>query len=489
MARTHGGRDRIVDLLAQALGVAAQAQLAVDVPGGASGVGQPFQCVRYRAQVAQLTRDREVLGQQAQGGGGVALFVGQVGQAQQRARDAGAVVEVAPDGEALLEQKPRRRSVAERCREIAQVVQPHGDAAAIAVRALEREALLQQCACARALTDEAERGAQVVEHLGDGQWIPQLALELERLLHLGDAVGVVAALVGHDAQALQRGGNALAIAELALQRQALCVPACAGGGVALRVRQHAGSAQGAGTHRRGSAASRALQQRRQPAAAFVEQAAQVPERPDRAGQAQAAVAGVFVGGPGQRGAQVVVLGIDLCQALRLIGALHRRARRFGKCQEVREVARAVLLRLAAFVQPVACVVANRFQHPVARVRGVEADERLVDEGGQAIENTCAVPSPVGAHGLGSAERPAAGEDREPRQQRTFGRSEQVVAPVDQCTQRLLALRRTARAAAQEVEVVVQARCDGFDRQGADPRRSEFDRQCDAFQALADRHHR
>ena len=98
-----------------------------------------------------------------------------------------------------------------------------------------------------------------------------------------------------------------------------------------------------------------------------------------------------------------------------------------------------------------------------------------------------MPSP--AHDrLGRLQRPAAGEHRQPPQQRPLRLGEQVVAPVDQRPQRLLAGQRRAAAAGQQPEAVVQPRRDLLHRQRLHPRRRQLDRQRDAVQPLADLRH-
>ena len=64
-------------------------------------------------------------------------------------------------------------------------------------------------------------------------------------------------------------------------------------------------------------------------------------------------------------------------------------------------------------------------------------------------------------------------------------SQEVVAPVDQRAQRLLARQRGAVAAGQQPEAIVQALGDLLDRQRAHARRGELDRERNAVEPPAD----
>ena len=121
--------------------------------------------------------------------------------------------------------------------------------------------------------------------------------------------------------------------------------------------------------------------------------------------------------------------------------------------------------------PAACsrgVLAHRLQQPVARcaVARLGQHQRLVH---QRVSRS-STPSPsiavAGADRLGRLERPAPGEDRQPPEQRALRLAEQVVAPVDQRAQRLLARQGRPAAAGQQPEAVVQPGGDLLDRQRA-----------------------
>ena len=135
------------------------------------------------------------------------------------------------------------------------------------------------------------------------------------------------------------------------------------------------------------------------------------------------------------------------------------------------------------------VLAQRLQQPVARrpVRaGLGEHHRAVDQRGQQVEHVWRVERFEAAHRFGVDEREVAGEHREPLEQQALVIRQQVDAPRHRRQQCLVALVPTAAARAQQPEAVVQARQDLYRRQGAHPRRGQFDRQRDAVQPDADR---
>ena len=95
---------------------------------------------------------------------------------------------------------------------------------------------------------------------------------------------------------------------------------------------------------------------------------------------------------------------------------------------------------------------------------------------------------VRADRLDRVERAAAGEDGEPREQRPLGPGEEPVAPVQRRAQRLLAGRKIARAAGQELERLLEPPRHRVGRQQAAPGRGELDRQRQAVQPAADLGH-
>ena len=100
--------------------------------------------------------------------------------------------------------------------------------------------------------------------------------------------------------------------------------------------------------------------------------------------------------------------------------------------------------------------------------------------------SAAIPSSASepAHRLRGLEREAAGEHARARaNSRLASGVEQVVAPADRGAQRLLALRRVARAAAEQVEPARRGgRGSSGGREDLDPRGGELDRQREPVEA-------
>lgn len=79
--------------------------------------------------------------------------------------------------------------------------------------------------------------------------------------------------------------------------------------------------------------------------------------------------------------------------------------------------------------------------------------------GEQVEDLGALDTFTRADLFRHLQRASADEDRQPPQQRTLRFGEQIVAPVDQRTERLLARQRIAAAAAEQVKTVVDPRED------------------------------
>ncbi len=114
------------------------------------------------------------------------------------------------------------------------------------------------------------------------------------------------------------------------------------------------------------------------------------------------------------------------------------------------------------------------------------DQRFLDEAAQQIEHVdSAMMLAARTHGFRRLQRPAAGEHREAAEQDPLLLGQQVVAPVDQRPQGLLARQRGPVAACQQTEAVRQALGDLLHRKRAQARRGELDRQRNAVQAPTD----
>src|SRR5215207_5300095 len=102
-----------------------------------------------------------------------------------------------------------------------------------------------------------------------------------------------------------------------------------------------------------------------------------------------------------------------------------------------------LRRLTARFELIETELANRAEHREARLtlaRLLLAHEALVDQGCDPLQHVDLEVDIRVAHHLGRLEREAAGEDREPTEERAFALVEQVVAPGDRTAQGLLAGR-------------------------------------------------
>src|SRR5438067_7855845 len=116
----------------------------------------------------------------------------------------------------------------------------------------------------------------------------------------------------------------------------------------------------------------------------------------------------------------------------------------------------------AFSQLLGCVLADRLQQavvglPPMHARSLHADERLVDEAGEQVEDVAGGDdSPVGGDSLHRLQVEAAGEDGQPLQEDLFGWWEQVVTPGHRRPEALLACGGGAGTDAQQPETNIEA---------------------------------
>ena len=164
------------------------------------------------------------------------------------------------------------------------------------------------------------------------------------------------------------------------------------------------------------------------------------------------------------------------QPVRQLGALHPLARRPANCARTRArggrgpssaVARAARARTRGRSR------ASRSGGPVAREQAVVGERWMPSSASRAADR------------LGGREREAAGEDAELRRTASGRGVEQVVAPADRGAQRLLALRRVARAGAQQVQAAREAVEDLGGREDLGAGGGELDRQRQAVELRAD----
>jgi hypothetical protein len=123
--------------------------------------------------------------------------------------------------------------------------------------------------------------------------------------------------------------------------------------------------------------------------------------------------------PLERRAQVVVLGLQALQPVRLPGPALEPQHVLGQPQAVLGVPSPQLVVLAGLAQPFGRVLAYRLQHPVPGVaagRRLRTHQRLVDQAGQEGQDLRDREVGERADRLRGGQLEAAGEDGEPAEQ-------------------------------------------------------------------------
>src|SRR4051812_19557780 len=133
-----------------------------------------------------------------------------------------------------------------------------------------------------------------------------------------------------------------------------------------------------------------------------------------------------------------------------------------------------LLGLTRLREPLLRIFAHRLEQPVAFALGLDYDERLIGELRDLLEHVRLVNIAESAYGLRRLQRPATREYGEAPEHRALFFRQQVVTPVDQRAQRLLARQHGAVASGKEAEAVVESRSNGLYRKRAHPRGGELD---------------
>ena len=106
---------------------------------------------------------------------------------------------------------------------------------------------------------------------------------------------------------------------------------------------------------------------------------------------------------------------------------------------------------------------------------MDDNQTLVSEREDEFRNFPTFHLVVSAHELARLEIKAAGKDRKALKHGFLARFKEIIAPVNQRSQRLLAWKCDPRSSGQEEEPLVQPRLDLFDGHRADTRGSKLDR--------------
>ncbi len=173
----------------------------------------------------------------------------------------------------------------------------------------------------------------------------------------------------------------------------------------------------------------------------------------------------------ERAADVGELPLEQCCAPRVVGAR-------SDAQAPLEVGGAHALAFAGPFELLAGEVTHRVEHaePALAVDVGERDHRGVDQARQRRRNRAAIEVFVGTHRFGDVQRPTSGEDRESAKQNTVIVVEQVVAPLQRSTQRLVMWDGRRAAEREQMEAVADAVGDLVDGQRARQPRRQFDRE-------------
>jgi hypothetical protein len=141
------------------------------------------------------------------------------------------------------------------------------------------------------------------------------------------------------------------------------------------------------------------------------------------------------------------------------------------------------VRMTPHSKSVRGVLSQSLQHAVPKAAiwlDLGVDQRLVDQLPEPIQRRA-----FGVNGFDGIKRPAATEDRQMLEQRSLVVVQQVVAPVDERSQRAVPGHRGAAAARQEIEALVQPLRDLLHRHGAQTRRCQLQCQRETVQPVAD----
>ena len=191
--------------------------------------------------------------------------------------------------------------------------------------------------------------------------------------------------------------------------------------------------------------------------------------------------------PRQRGTDVLMLLGDPAKPLAPAGPLDLGRGPLDEVEIVRGVRTPRIALAVLLAQAQAGVLRDRVEHAEAgaAVRpDAGEDQALVPQRREEAQRAVA-----GRHELlGRLDRPAAGEDAEPGEQRLLVGIEQRVAPVDRGAQRPLPLGKIAWPVGEKRDPLLEPLEDRLQRKDAGVCRGELDREREPVEAPADREH-
>lgn len=259
---------------------------------------------------------------------------------------------------------------------------------------------------------------------------------------------------------VERVGKGGPVVDFPIDRQGLAGRPGGKSKVALPVRDAAQSCQRSGSRGCAGGSRGAAKDRFQLFAAFGQMGALVPEPPQGTDHGERRLEVAALRSPVDRSSQVVALAFEPVQPCHLVATQEFRLRSSGEVREVGTVRRGDRCRVRALCQSLPGVLTDRLEHAEARltVGGlVAADEALVNKREEAVHDIQAERGVRVADRLRRLERPATTEDRQPPEQGSVRRIQQVVGPIDRSSECLLTGRQVPGAAGQEGEALLKAR--------------------------------
>src|SRR5262249_48951080 len=160
------------------------------------------------------------------------------------------------------------------------------------------------------------------------------------------------------------------------------------------------------------------------------------------------------------------------QPLPLLRSGELRLRLFCQRQEPAAMPPPRPLRLSRFQQPIPRILPHRLQQPIpplALPLFIE-DERLLYQAPEQVQHPPLYPP---ARRFCRLQSPPSREDGEATQQGLRRSRQEIVAPIDECSQRLLPGQRRATAAREETKHIVESLVQLLYREGLHPCRRQL----------------